>query len=393
MKPTYLYVTPFFPSPTSWRGAYCFDFVRALERTGRYRVVVFKSGDGSDYDYEGVRVRTFRTRFLPSNVFPLLFCRWNQKNFLRKLEQSGIDFESVAVCHGNTSSFSIYPDAVRSRNPSCRTILHHHDLASFGLQSGILRHCWLYNLLEFPILRYWHEKMDLHVFISEMNQRSFLAAPDTKWTDFAEYKRQMRCLPWRSARIKRSYVLYNGVDTRIFNANGRKAHGGFVIGCIGNYNPSKGQLVLLKAVKKLVQEKSIEGLKVRLIGSGEYLGVCKRFVAENGLEPIVTFETEVRHEELPDFYRALDLFVLPSVWDGFGCVYTEAWACGTPFITTDGVGAKELVAEPEKWIITADDENALADRIVRYRQNRWCQRLTCAVDVNTLLSKFLSQLE
>lgn len=389
----YLFVTPFFPSPKNWRGAYCYDFVRALERTGRYRIFVFKPGDGADYDYEGVRVRTFRTRFLPSNVFPFLFRRWNQKSFLRKLEQSGIDLRSVSVCHGNTSSFSIYPDAVRSLNPSCRSILHHHDLGSFGLQCGILRHCWLYNLIEFPILRHWHEKMDMHVFISEMNRMSFLAAPDTRWTCFAEYKRQMQWLPWRSTRIKRSCVLYNGVDTSVFNALGRKAHDGFVIGCVGNYNPSKGQLVLLKAVKELVQRKRIEGLKVRLVGSGECLGVCKRFVAENGLESIVTFETEVRHEELPDFYRALDLFVLPSVWDGFGCVYTEAWACGTPFIATDGVGAKELVAEPDKWIIRADDEMALADLIVRYSQNRWCQRLICAADIDTLLSKFLSQQE
>ena len=387
-KPIYLYVTPFFPSPDSWRGAYCYDFVRALERTGRYAVFVFKPGNGSDYEYDGIKVRTFREKRLPSNVFPFLFRRWNQRSFLKKVRQAGIDVASVAICHGNTATFSIYPVAVKLWNPQCKAVLHHHCLGGFGLQNGILRHCWFYNLIEFPILRYWHEKMDLHVFISEKNRKSFLAAPDARWTQYADYRKQMRGLPWRPAKIKASYVLYNGVDVATFRPAERKqAHEGFVIGCIGNFNPSKGQRVLLKAVARIVEKELIVGLKVRMVGSGLCLKKCKQFVDANGLGGIVSFENEVHHEELPDFYRALDLFVLPSSWDGFGCVYTEAWACGTPFITTDGAGVKELVAEPGKWVARIDDVDDLADKIAKYYTNRWPQRLNGAAD--TLVSNFV----
>lgn len=391
--PVYLYVTPFFPSADSWRGAYCYDFVRALVRTGAYEVRVFRPGDGSSYEYHGVTVHTFRMRQLPSNVLPFLFAGSNARSFVGVVEavadREGWSWDDVAVCHGNTATFCPYPVAAKHRNPKCLTLLHHHDLGSFGLQNGILRHCWLYNLIEFPILRHWHEKMDLHVFISEMNRKSFLAAPDASWTHYADYRKQMRGLPWSPAKIKSSYVLYNGVDTATFRSAERKLeHEGFVIGCIGNFNPSKGQMVLLKAVARLGEKKVIDGLKVRMVGSGPCLKDCKQFVAANGLEDIVSFEPEVRHEMLPEFYRALDLFVLPSAWDGFGCVYTEAWACGTPFIMTEGAGVKELVDEPEKWVAKIDDADDLAAKIGAYCDNRWVQKLTCPIDVDGLVARF-----
>lgn len=41
----YIVITPFFPTEESFRGSYIFDQVRAIEKTGRYKVVVFKSAD------------------------------------------------------------------------------------------------------------------------------------------------------------------------------------------------------------------------------------------------------------------------------------------------------------------------------------------------------------
>lgn len=392
MGSPYLYVTPFFPSPESWRGAFCLDYVQALKRKSNFDVQVFVPGKGSDYEIAGIHVYRFVTKRLPSSVFPFLFRQRNQRSFLAAVARAGVSIDDVVVCHGNTATFSIYPAVVKELNPKCKAVLHHHDLGSFGLQNGILRHCWFYNLIEFPILRYWHEKMDLHVFISEMNRKSFLAAPDARWTHSADYRKQMRGLPWRPAKVKASYVLYNGVDTATFRlAESKLAHEGFAIGCIGNFNPSKGQMVLLKAVARIVEKKMIDGLKVRMVGSGRGLEECKQFVAANGLGDIVGFENEVRHEELPEFYRALDLFVLPSAWDGFGCVYTEAWACGTPFITTEGAGAKELVAEPEKWVARIDNVDDLMDKIVKYYTNRWPQRLNGAADIDTLVGNFVKK--
>lgn len=386
---TYLYVTPFFPTPGNWRGAYCLDFVKAAARTGRYRVEVFREGDGRDYEVDGVVVHTFRARHLPSNVFPSLFARGNARCFLESVRRAGIDLKDVAVCHGNTAFTIHYPLAVKAVNPRCLTVLHHHDLASFGLNNGRLRHLWPYNMIQFPVLRRLHERYDIHVFVSEASRRNFLSAPKTDST-YADYRRQMRGLPYRGVRIRRSVILHNGVDGTLFNASG-KASGradSFVIGCVGNFEKLKGQMTLLEAVERIGHRR----IRVVFLGSGPELARCRSFAERHGID--AEFRSEVRHEELPSFYRGLDLFALPSAFEGFGCVYTEAHACGAPFIACRGQGTDDIIPAEDrgKWLCEPRNPADLADRIAGYREHRWEQRLTENQDIDFLVRRFLDQL-
>ena len=423
----YLYITPFFPTPTSWRGAYCYDFVVALQRQFRSRnvecrVVVMTEGDGSDYEIEGVKVYTFKTKRLPSNIFPFLFKHDNQRSFLKKVETvlhstrntlTSNLFASVEVCHCHTANYGVYAEAMKRVNPSCKTLLHHHDLASFGLNMGALRHCWLYNLIEFPILRRMHEQIDCHVFISEASRQSFLSAPDTSWTAYEDYKKQMRGLPWRPVKIKDSLILHNGVDKKIFNegveGRGTRAKDGrvFTIGCVGNFSRLKGQDVLMKAMARLAASASLRlCVKIIFVGSGETLEECKRLAHEQEEKfrctptPLTyTFKSEVRHEKLADFYRSLDLFVLPSTFEGFGCVYTEAHACGVPFIACEGQGVDDLISadDRDQWLCKQRDPEDLARKIGDYisrveRGEQVEQRLNEDQSIDSLVRRFTDAL-
>ena len=51
--PNYIIITPFFPSPKSWRGAYVLDQVKAIQHNADYEVMVFKPGT-EDYEIEGI---------------------------------------------------------------------------------------------------------------------------------------------------------------------------------------------------------------------------------------------------------------------------------------------------------------------------------------------------
>ena len=409
-KPIYLYVTPFFPSPTSWRGAYCLDFVKALVRTGRYDVYVFMEGEGADYDFQDVRVHRFPVCRLPSNILPFLFDRYNVRSFLNHVAACGISLEDVAVCHANTANYGIYPLAIKSANPKCITLLHHHDLQSFGLSNGILCHCWPYNVLQYPLLRRMHERIDCHVFISEQARRSFLVVPDTSWTEYGYYKKQMRGLGfYRSPRIRHSIVLHNGVDTTLFTSDAKVAREGpFTIGCVGNFSVLKDQMGLLRAMKmvsekvgesvsggvvKCGSEDCVEKIKVVFVGSGSELAKCETYAKANVVD--VEFRSEVRHEQLPDFYRSLDLFVLPSWFEGFGCVFTEAWACGVPFITCEGQGVCDLIPAEERnlWLCRQRDPMDLADKIIRYFKERPKQHLSGAVSIDELVSRFVRDID
>ena len=390
--PLYLVVTPFFPAPDCWRGAYCYDFVRALMRTGRYDVRVFVPGKGEDYDYQGIHIYRFREKMLPSATLPFLFARRNQKAFLKKIAAVGIDCSQVSVCHGHTAFFGIYPLAVKQMNPRCLTMLHHHDPASWGLNQGMLRHFYPHKVLNFLLLRKIHEQLDCHVFISEVVKNSFLSVPDASWSCYSEYRREMSGLQFFGcANLKQTVILHNGVDTGIF-ASGEKKSPGFTIGCVANFGDWKSQITLLQAVNLLKTE--FPELKVRFIGSGECLADCQQYVATSKLENMVSFEAERDHRQLPEFFRSLDLFVLPSYFEGFGCVFTEAYSCGVPFITCEGQGMDDLILPEERnlWLCPPMDFHALTDRIRQYFLHRPVQHLSGPVDIDTLVLEFTQQI-
>ena len=91
-KPIYLFVSPFFPTPESWRGGFCYDMARALVREGTYDVRVFVPGDGPDYDMGGLHVVRFKQMALPCGAFPCLMWPYNKALFLRAIKKTGINF-------------------------------------------------------------------------------------------------------------------------------------------------------------------------------------------------------------------------------------------------------------------------------------------------------------
>ncbi len=395
MRPVYLFVTPFYPGPGTWRGAYSHDLVRALMEDGRYAVRVFVPGRGPDYDYDGVRVHRFREWRLPSMMFPLLFARRNGRAFLRAVARAGIDVADVAVCHAHTACYGPYALAAKGANPRCVALLHHHFLDGYGLALGrVLRRSWLHRLIHYFLFRRMHARLDGHVFVSAAARRAFLAVPDASWTDWPDYRRQMRGLGWcPPPRIRASYVLHNGVDMAHFNAAGRAPHVGFTMGCVANFTELKGTLDLLRAVAQIRNE--LGDWRLRMVGSGPLLARCRQFVREQGWEGNVSFEAEVDHSRLPDFYRSLDLFVLPSVFDAFPCVLPEAWACGTPFIACDAGGPPELIRPEDRdhWLCRPRDPADLAAKILRFYRERSAQTLVDPVAFGDLLPPFLRWLE
>ena len=70
-------------------------------------------------------------------------------------------------------------------------------------------------------------------------------------------------------------------------------------------------------------------------------------------------------------YRSSDIFVLPTLEDGFGYVAAEAMACGLPVIVTDACGAAEWVTPEETgWIVPPRSPEALATVLELARARR-----------------------
>ena len=401
MKKIYVVISPFFPTETSFRGPFIYDQVEAIKRTRIFdEVVVFKPTKISDrresYTYKDITVYLFPTINTPSLLFQGVFNSINARLFLSRFDKLNIHSESVAYVHAHTAICAPYAYALKCKNPATCTILQHHDGDPYTIRNGKLSH-WKSNIQYRARTNIkLFERIDVHVSISKFVERHLLEFPQINSADYYESYRNSLSLVQNlyPPSIKRSLVLPNGVDTSVFfKSDTSPKHGdSFTIGCIANFQDLKGHMTLLNAVERLRHE--IVGIRIRMVGSGPTLAECKEFVCSRGLESIVSFEKEVQHHELASFYRSLDLFVLPSFFEGFGCVYLEAAACGVPFIACEGQGIEDYIRPEERhlWLCPPADEDRLADMLAHYITHRPQQTLVYEVNIDSLVNQFLVEL-
>ena len=131
-----------------------------------------------------------------------------------------------------------------------------------------------------------------------------------------------------------------------------------VVLAIGRFIPWKRFDDLIRAAVKLPRD-----IGFYFVGgepTEEYLTLVKELGLSN-----VHFVGFKLKEELKKYYRASDLFVLPSKGEAWGLVINEAMACGVPVIATDRcVGGLELIRDGENGYLTpVGDIDALADKI------------------------------
>jgi glycosyltransferase involved in cell wall biosynthesis len=169
---------------------------------------------------------------------------------------------------------------------------------------------------------------------------------------------------------RRIQVIIDGVDRQVFSPADREAARaklGLRSGIrhllfVGNLLPVKGLDVLLQACTRL--ENRIGPWELHLIGSGAMQGQLVRQAARAGLSDRVRFQGPRPHSDLPDWYRAADLFVLPSRSEGIPNVLLEAAACGTPFVATRVGGIPEIAHFGASRLVPPEDCHQLAEAIV-----------------------------
>jgi FkbM family methyltransferase len=135
---------------------------------------------------------------------------------------------------------------------------------------------------------------------------------------------------------------------------------------VGTCYPRKGLRYLLEAVAKLKRDK----IKIDIVGNLEddkkHVSELYRLVKKLGIDERVTFHGHVRIEQLWDHYRRADIFVLPSLWEGFGVVFLDAMSFGLPIVSTNVGAIPELVRHEENGLLVKPgDPMALAAAIER----------------------------
>ena len=175
----------------------------------------------------------------------------------------------------------------------------------------------------------------------------------------------------------RSTVVYNGTDTNFFSPapDGAPPQQGREILIVGNLNVAKGHELVLRAVRQL--KAPFPQMQCRIIGDGRDRARFEALAHALGIARRVRFEGRRSRAEVADAMRACSVFVLPSRYEGLGCVYLEAMACGKPVIACRGQGIEEIVKhEKNGWLIPVDGLDELAQGIsTLLRSPDLCSRL------------------
>jgi glycosyltransferase involved in cell wall biosynthesis len=125
--------------------------------------------------------------------------------------------------------------------------------------------------------------------------------------------------------------------------------------------PRMGLEQLLEAVR--IARRGGVDLRLAVIGSGSLERRLQALAVDLGLGDVVDLRGRVPDAELVDWYRAADLFVLPTIaYEGFGMVTVEALASGVPVVGTPVGATPELLEPLDKRLIaqTADAEGLAA---------------------------------
>jgi glycosyltransferase involved in cell wall biosynthesis len=142
------------------------------------------------------------------------------------------------------------------------------------------------------------------------------------------------------------------LERRVVRASLGLADDAFVLFTVRNLVPRMGLEALLQTVAQLRQE--IPHLLVLIGGSGPLRVTLEAQVEALGLQSAVRLLGFVPEELLPDYYRAADLFVLPTMQlEGFGLVTVEALASGTPVFGTRIGATEEILGQLDPALLSS----------------------------------------
>jgi glycosyltransferase involved in cell wall biosynthesis len=273
---------------------------------------------------------------LPRYVVPWGAHRWRLTTALRHFLGLSMDrfFAGVDLFHAT--------EHLLPRFSSVRTVFTLHDLIFlFHPETHKPLNRWFLTLMMPRFLR----AADAVIAVSECTKRDairFYRIPEEKIT-----------------------VIYEGVNPRFRPASpetiaavrARYNLPEHFILYVGTIEPRKNLTALLEAFHHLL---ATHDLRLVIVGKKGWLyeGFFRR-LRELGLGDRVIFTGYVPDEDLPAIYSAADLFVFPSLYEGFGLPVLEAMACGTPVICSNTSSLPE-VAGDAAFLVDPTDVCSLA---------------------------------
>lgn len=138
-----------------------------------------------------------------------------------------------------------------------------------------------------------------------------------------------------------------------------------VVGIAGRLTRQKGQAVLLEALSEVIKE--YPRVVLLVVGGGPDRERLESKANELGLGGVVRWVGAVPQEKVFELYGIMDIFVMPSLYEGFGLTAAEAMAAGLPVLGTKVEGLSEIIIDGVTGrLLTPGDSHELAVSLVEF---------------------------
>lgn len=217
-------------------------------------------------------------------------------------------------------------------------------------------------------IHYLHEGQNVFKRLRRLADRILLSRTDRViCVAETDYQRGLMCGVVPS---EKSTVIRNGIDVKKFAtaSAGRKPRTGSlrIIGTIGRLHEQKGHRYFLAAAAKIRQR--FPGALFRIIGDGDLREELNMRISELGLGDCV--QLLGLRTDIPELLASMDIFALPSLWEGLPLVLLEAMAAGIPIASTNVDGVSEIIRhERDGLLVSPKDPDALAAAICRLMED------------------------
>jgi 1,4-alpha-glucan branching enzyme len=342
-------VSPVFPYPK--KGVYVgierhvYEYTQALLRKGIevHVVTTFWNGGEAEDEFEGIKIHRASDLSMRFGKLGCLF-NLNTITFGRNILKFEKLFKSSDVVHTHIalSSMNFF---IKNNLP---VVSHFHHRDELEKPSD-----YLYKPIHFWLEKKSYSGSDAVVTVSKSSKEILVNRYDVS--------REL---------IK---VVPNGVDASVFNPQNisKKLNERFkankTLLFVGPLIKRKGLAYLINAMPEVVSK--YKEVLLLIIGDGAEKNHLMALTKKLNIEDNVVFEGFVAEDSLPHYYNAADIFVFPSLVEGFGMVLTEAMACGLPVISTNTSAIPEVVGDAG-ILVEPGNSQALAETITKLLKDK-----------------------
>ena len=161
-------------------------------------------------------------------------------------------------------------------------------------------------------------------------------------------------------------AFYFNENVRLKKREELKIKDKFVIGHVGRFSRQKNHSFLIRIFSELVKMRP--NALLLLVGEGEIKDKIERQVMELGLKNNVVFLGN--RSDVNELYQAMDVFVMPSIFEGLPVVGVEAQANGLPCLFSDTISSEVLLTNQAEMMSLKCHPKEWADKVMNMRREK-----------------------